>query len=293
MPNKGTVDPQKLPSAQRRTIWALRPVGSPPPQTILRGWRTTRTLVILISISLLASVFMAGLVVGRSGHLGSDIFEDVPEDHWANKEIGWAVSEGITQGVSDTRFDPNGTVSRAQIVTFLYRVAADRDEKLPVPSQSAAKDWADDHFVTLNRNSEDPNVYGPVADDIAEQAERLAVCGKVGASYATGAAAELHAKSTSYATTASRYMAFAAYGLVRAAGECATRQNATVDVTKDLLNWADAGLRLVWYGYNVQGSLTRDHTLQVGDIKGHAGNLVNWATAWRDDIKDRLEKLQD
>lgn len=33
----------------------------------------------------------------------------------------WAVENGITQGTSDTTFDPDATCSRAQIVAFLWR----------------------------------------------------------------------------------------------------------------------------------------------------------------------------
>ena len=40
---------------------------------------------------------------------GSDIFDDVPADHWANEAIGWAVQNGITSGMSPTEFEPDGT----------------------------------------------------------------------------------------------------------------------------------------------------------------------------------------
>ena len=33
----------------------------------------------------------------------------------------WAVEEGITCGISDTKFAPGGVASRAQTVTFLWR----------------------------------------------------------------------------------------------------------------------------------------------------------------------------
>ena len=59
---------------------------------------------------------------GTSG-LGSASFDDVPAGHWADREIGWAVANGITHGVGDGLFDPGGSVTRAQIVTFLFRLA--------------------------------------------------------------------------------------------------------------------------------------------------------------------------
>ena len=52
---------------------------------------------------------------------GSDLFGDVPAEHNANRSIGWAAINGITSGIGQGRFDPDGTVTRAQIVTFLHR----------------------------------------------------------------------------------------------------------------------------------------------------------------------------
>ena len=53
--------------------------------------------------------------------LGSDMFDDVPVGHWADEEIGWAVSSGVVSGVSERVFDLEGTVSRAEMVTFIHR----------------------------------------------------------------------------------------------------------------------------------------------------------------------------
>ena len=75
-----------------------------------------------IFVSLLVVAFLLGGLLGASGHLGSDRFTDVPKGHWADEAIGWAVRNEITAGVSETLFDPDGTVTRAQIVTFLKRL---------------------------------------------------------------------------------------------------------------------------------------------------------------------------
>ena len=78
-------------------------------------------LVVLVG-ALLITGFVAGTLVAQTGPpRGSDIFDDVPAGHWADEAIGWAVENGITQGVGHRQFDPDGTVTRAQIVTFLYR----------------------------------------------------------------------------------------------------------------------------------------------------------------------------
>lgn len=48
-------------------------------------------------------------------------FSDVPEDVWYTDAVTWAAVNGITKGTSSTTFSPDMVVSRAQVVTFLYR----------------------------------------------------------------------------------------------------------------------------------------------------------------------------
>ena len=48
-------------------------------------------------------------------------FTDVSADSYAYKAILWAVENGITKGMTETTFDPEGECTRAQIVTFLFR----------------------------------------------------------------------------------------------------------------------------------------------------------------------------
>ncbi|MXX45068.1 MAG: trypsin-like serine protease [Acidimicrobiia bacterium] len=56
-----------------------------------------------------------------AGTKGSDTFVDLPADHWANFSVGWAVEKGITSGISTNQFGGVGTLTREQMVTFLYR----------------------------------------------------------------------------------------------------------------------------------------------------------------------------
>ena len=52
------------------------------------------------------------------------VFTDMPKrGSWSHDPIDWAVEYGITQGTSKTTFGPNNLVSRAQVVTFLWRAA--------------------------------------------------------------------------------------------------------------------------------------------------------------------------
>ena len=49
-------------------------------------------------------------------------FQDVDADAYYNAAVAWAVQQGITNGTSETTFSPDKTCTRAQIVTFLYRM---------------------------------------------------------------------------------------------------------------------------------------------------------------------------
>ncbi|WP_312279974.1 S-layer homology domain-containing protein [Oscillibacter sp.] len=50
-------------------------------------------------------------------------FVDVDSGAYYFKAVLWALEKGITGGTSATAFNPNGAVTRAQIVTFQYRAA--------------------------------------------------------------------------------------------------------------------------------------------------------------------------
>ena len=59
-------------------------------------------------------------------------FVDVPADSFYSGYVAWAVKTGITTGVDATHFNPTGSVSRAQMVAFLYRYAKSVDPDLKV-----------------------------------------------------------------------------------------------------------------------------------------------------------------
>jgi len=58
----------------------------------------------------------------REPDLSNNPFADVKATSWFVRPVLWAVEEGITLGMSADRFEPNTTCTRAQIVTFLYRM---------------------------------------------------------------------------------------------------------------------------------------------------------------------------
>ena len=47
-------------------------------------------------------------------------FEDVRPNHWFNEVVCWAVENGYTSGLSETKFGPNNNITRAQLARFFY-----------------------------------------------------------------------------------------------------------------------------------------------------------------------------
>lgn len=78
-----------------------------------------RLLIVATAVLLIGGIALAQ----QGGAGGSGWFEDVPEGHYAEEAIEWAVRHGITQGISADKFGPDQTVTRAQIVVFLHRTA--------------------------------------------------------------------------------------------------------------------------------------------------------------------------
>lgn len=50
-------------------------------------------------------------------------FSDVAANKYFYDAVSWAVGEKITEGMGKNQFQPNGTLTRAQVVTFLWRLA--------------------------------------------------------------------------------------------------------------------------------------------------------------------------
>ena len=63
----------------------------------------------------------------------SNPFVDVPAGQYYAKAVLWALENGITTGIDAAHFAPNNTVTRAQTVTFLWRL---KHEPAPTGSQS-------------------------------------------------------------------------------------------------------------------------------------------------------------
>ena len=76
-------------------------------------------------------------------------FTDVENGIWYAAPVSWAAEQGIVSGVGNGRFDPNGSITREQLVTIFYRYSQMRG--LPTharadlsvfPDQDKVSSWA-------------------------------------------------------------------------------------------------------------------------------------------------------
>ena len=96
-------------------------------------------------------------------------FIDVKEDDFFFDAVLWAVQNGITNGTTETTFEPNATCNRAQVVTFLYRVFGEPEVTGDMPFEDVASDswyykavlWAVQNGIT---NGIDATHFGPDLD---------------------------------------------------------------------------------------------------------------------------------
>ena len=65
------------------------------------------------------------IVIDTESHEPVELpFNDVPEGYWAYDTIQYVYGEGLMAGTSGSTFNPEGTTTRGQIVTILWRLAA-------------------------------------------------------------------------------------------------------------------------------------------------------------------------
>lgn len=119
-------------------------------------------LALVLVLSLVPSAFAA------------TAFVDVPADAWYAKNVAYVSDHGLMAGVSDTKFDPNGRMTRAMVVTVLHRMAgtpatSGKNPFTDVPAgtwYTNAVIWANDTGVTSGTT---PTTFAPNANVTREQ----------------------------------------------------------------------------------------------------------------------------
>ena len=91
------------------------------------------------------------IVIDDRSHEPVDLpFNDVPEGYWAYDAIQYVYGEGLMAGTSGSTFNPEGTTTRGQIVTILWRLSGspvvnylmDFDDVDPAAYYAEAIRWA-------------------------------------------------------------------------------------------------------------------------------------------------------
>lgn len=121
----------------------------------------------------------------------SGTFSDVPSDSVHRRAIDCVAHHAIAEGTGDGRFSPAGTVTRAQMATFVARTIEAAGGSLPAsPEDAFVDDLGSVHEHAINQlaavgvvNGVGPKMYGPqrpidraqVASILARALEQLAV----------------------------------------------------------------------------------------------------------------------
>lgn len=118
------------------------------------------------------------IVIDDRSHEPVDLpFADVPESYWAYDAIQYVYGEGLMAGTSGSTFSPEGTTTRGQIVTILWRLSGspvvnylmDFDDVDPAAYYAEAIRWATSEGIAGGYGG---GVFGP--DDPITR-EQLAV----------------------------------------------------------------------------------------------------------------------
>ena len=128
----------------------------------------TKKLRKLISV-LLTVVLIAGMLP-MAVFAASSPFSDVADSDWFANPVIWAVEQGITSGISPTRFGPNNPCTRAQVVTFLWAAEGKPEPRTTVNPFDDVPDnawylkpvlWAVEQGITGGTG---PNAFSPDAE---------------------------------------------------------------------------------------------------------------------------------
>lgn len=97
-----------------------------------------------------------------NGNPQTGVFVDVAEGSYYEEAVDWAVKNGITTGTGNNYFTPDGICTRAQAVTFLWRVAGSPTPKTEaMPFEDVLNDsyyyeavlWAVENGITVGTSA--------------------------------------------------------------------------------------------------------------------------------------------
>ena len=90
----------------------------------------------VLAITILLILFVAILLMNARS--AGTPFTDVAPDAWYAEAVEWAAAEGITNGTAPGYFSPDKVCTRAEMVTFLWRMSqGEEPEPTPTPTTFA------------------------------------------------------------------------------------------------------------------------------------------------------------
>lgn len=88
----------------------------------------------VLAITILLILFVAILLMNARS--AGTPFADVDPDAWYAEAVEWAAAEGITNGTAPGYFSPDKVCTRAEMVTFLHRLAESMKPEEPKPVET-------------------------------------------------------------------------------------------------------------------------------------------------------------
>ncbi|MBQ6677106.1 MAG: S-layer homology domain-containing protein [Clostridia bacterium] len=98
-----------------------------------------KLLCLILAAATVAAMIPLALSVGSAD--SAFPFTDVPANEWFRPEVEFAWENGLMQGVSKTKFEPESPMTRAMFVTVLFRMSGEKAEFTDRFPDVKAADW--------------------------------------------------------------------------------------------------------------------------------------------------------
>lgn len=125
--------------------------------------RCRKATSILLTFAMLFTLAPAAYAADDATTTTSPIFSDVADGAWYKEAVDYSVNNGLLVGVSDDLFGPNLDVSRAMVVTVMWRQSgAPQNDGVSTFKDVAASDW----YAQAIKWGQDEGLVAGMADGV-------------------------------------------------------------------------------------------------------------------------------